>query len=88
MSNFDNYVTSGEFCFIIDRSKECDVRIQLPDVSKEHCRIDVSQDGEVSHHCLLLPSSKSNHQPHFVVYKHITTCPLFSLGSTVKTLPI
>ena len=34
-------------CFCLCSSNDCDIRIQLPNVSKEHCRLDVNQDGEV-----------------------------------------
>lgn len=37
---------------LFGRSNECDIRIQLPNVSKEHCRIDVSHDKLVRHVCL------------------------------------
>eukprot|EP00914_Ancora_sagittata_P000736 GHVO01001997.1.p1 GENE.GHVO01001997.1~~GHVO01001997.1.p1 ORF type:complete len:259 (+),score=31.74 GHVO01001997.1:113-889(+) len=33
---------------LFGRSNDCDIRIQLPNVSKEHCRLDVSGTGEVS----------------------------------------
>ena len=34
---------------LFGRSNECDIRIQLPNVSKEHCRIDVNADKSVCH---------------------------------------
>ena len=33
--------------FLFIRSHDCDIRIQLPNVSKEHARIDVNTGGEV-----------------------------------------
>ena len=35
------------YAMLYFRSHDCDIRIQLPNVSKEHARIDVSPDGEV-----------------------------------------
>ncbi|XP_041367933.1 mucin-2-like [Gigantopelta aegis] len=32
---------------LFGRSNECDIRIQLPTVSKEHCRMDVNSDAQV-----------------------------------------
>ncbi|CAH1782968.1 unnamed protein product, partial [Owenia fusiformis] len=32
---------------LFGRSNDCDIRIQLPNVSKEHCRIDVNENGEI-----------------------------------------
>ena len=32
---------------LFGRSNDCDIRIQLPNVSKEHCKIDVNEKGEV-----------------------------------------
>lgn len=30
------------------RNADCDIRVQLPNVAKEHCRIEVDADGNVS----------------------------------------
>ena len=35
------------------RSNDCDIRIQLPNVSKEHCRINVNEKGEVINYLLI-----------------------------------
>lgn len=32
----------------LHRKPECDIRIQLPQVSKEHCRIDLNENKEVT----------------------------------------
>ncbi|KAK3575801.1 hypothetical protein CHS0354_000052 [Potamilus streckersoni] len=32
---------------LFGRGNECDIRIQIPQVSKEHCRVTVNEDGEV-----------------------------------------
>lgn len=39
-------------CFLCDlcRKPDCDIRIQLPQVSKEHCRIDLNENKEVMTH--------------------------------------
>jgi len=34
---------------LFGRSNDCDIRIQLPNVSKEHCRIEVNNDKSVCH---------------------------------------
>lgn len=41
---FTGYLT---ILLCIFRSHDCDIRIQLPNVSKEHARIDVGSNGEV-----------------------------------------
>ncbi|PIK50986.1 putative nascent polypeptide-associated complex subunit alpha, muscle-specific form isoform X1 [Apostichopus japonicus] len=38
-------LTSNQCMF--GRTSECDIRIQLPNVSREHCRLDVKPNGEV-----------------------------------------
>ncbi len=42
------------------RKPDCDIRIQLPEVSKEHCRIDLNENKEVmtcaEHHHVLTQS--------------------------------
>ena len=47
LNNLGVFVPFCTFSLFI-RSHDCDIRIQLPNVSKEHARIDVDTGGEVS----------------------------------------
>lgn len=45
------------FCFSFSyRKPDCDIRIQLPQVSKEHCRIDLNENKEVMQHLFNMTS--------------------------------
>ena len=35
------------FCVLWCRSDECDVRIQLPEVANEHCKLVLTEKGQV-----------------------------------------
>jgi len=37
-----------EFVCCTCRSDECDVRIQLPEVANEHCKLVLTDEGQVS----------------------------------------
>ncbi|XP_074642038.1 uncharacterized protein LOC141899563 [Tubulanus polymorphus] len=41
-----NYPLTATSC-LFGRAEECDIRIQLPNVSDKHCRLEVNQNGEV-----------------------------------------
>lgn len=44
--NIANY---NAFLMVLSlRKPDCDIRIQLPQVSKEHCKIDLNENKEVS----------------------------------------
>ena len=33
---------------LMGRAEGCDIRVQLPTVSEEHCRVEVNENGEVN----------------------------------------
>lgn len=34
---------------LMGRAEGCDIRVQLPTVSEEHCRVEVNENGEVNY---------------------------------------
>ncbi|XP_067321891.1 proliferation marker protein Ki-67 isoform X2 [Anolis sagrei] len=46
-SDGTHFPLTGNSC-LFGRKKECDIRIQLPEVSKEHCKIEVNENKEVT----------------------------------------
>ena len=35
-------------CTFVIRSDDCDIRVQLPEVSREHCKLVVTETGQVT----------------------------------------
>ncbi|PVD30951.1 hypothetical protein C0Q70_10227 [Pomacea canaliculata] len=59
------------------RSNECDIRIQLPSVSREHCKLDVNSEGQV------FVSNVSNITPTQINKKELTDPQLLEHGDLI-----